>query len=170
MSRSGYSEDLDPLEYGRWRGMVASALRGKRGRRLMRDLADSLDAMTDRRLIAGDLEDDDGCVCVLGAAARHRGVDVDGLDPEDPVTVAHAFDIAQPLAQEVVFMNDEDGRRGETPTERWLRVRLWVAGCLGEEPTGEVAAYAAGAAFRHMEFCYNSENWRISDMRRWAQR
>ena len=57
MSRSGYIDDLDdPLELGRWRGRVASAVRGKRGQRLLRDLLDALDAMPEKRLVADVLE------------------------------------------------------------------------------------------------------------------
>lgn len=35
MSRSGYVDeyDLEPGEFGRWRGVVVSAIRGKRGQR-----------------------------------------------------------------------------------------------------------------------------------------
>ena len=52
MSRSGYTDDLDAKRYGLYRGRVASAIRGKRGQRLLRDGAnyfriDSTVASTD---------------------------------------------------------------------------------------------------------------------------
>jgi hypothetical protein len=45
MSRSGYSDDLDPLALGRWRGRVASAMRGKRGQAFLREMLAAMDAM-----------------------------------------------------------------------------------------------------------------------------
>lgn len=132
MSRSGYSEDCDDnWQIIRWRGVVASATRGKRGQAFFRDLLAALDAMPEKRLIANDLvsKDVSGAenVCALGALGKARGVDMTPLDPEDPETVAAAFDIATPLAQEVVFENDEAGPWKETPEHRWSRVRAWVA-------------------------------------------
>lgn len=80
MSRAGYSDDLDPLDLGRWRAQVLSALRGKRGQAFLRDLIAALDAMPEKRLVSGDLQDETGCVCALGALGRlprtsHLGAD-----------------------------------------------------------------------------------------------
>lgn len=69
----------------------------------------------------------EGDVCALGALGRARGLDMTGLDPEQPEGVAAAFDIAEPLAREIVYMNDEGGYRTETPEDRWKRMRKWVA-------------------------------------------
>ena len=53
MSRSGYTDDLDDdLAMGRWRGMVASATRGRRGQKLLTDLLAALDAMPEKALVA----------------------------------------------------------------------------------------------------------------------
>ena len=39
MSRSGYSEDVDDnWDHIRWRGQVASAIKGKRGQRMLREM------------------------------------------------------------------------------------------------------------------------------------
>lgn len=163
MSRSGYHEDLEPLALGRWRGRVASAMRGKRGQKLLCDLLAALDAMPEKRLISDVIEvsaaadeqdaqawaklfDDpaaagryrdhfvktrpteykEGDVCALGALGRVRGLDLTALDPEQTDGVAAAFDIAEPLAREIVYMNDECGWN-ETPEQRWKRMRNWVA-------------------------------------------
>lgn len=165
MGRAGYTDDFDgdPLELGRWRAQVASATRGKRGQKLLRDLLAALDAMPERRLVTEELEisavaDEEhaqawvkmfndpsaadryrkhhvdtrpveyreGDVCALGALGRVRGLDMSGLDPDDPDGVAAAFDIAAPLAREIVYMNDE-GHYGETPEQRWTRMRAWIA-------------------------------------------
>lgn len=127
MSRSGYSEDADFDQWQNimWRGRVASSIRGKRGQAFLRDLLAALDALPDKRLIAGDLEIG-GQVCAIGALGKQRGINMQALDPEDSETVAATFDIADPLAREVVFMNDE-GAWNETPERRWQRMRGWVA-------------------------------------------
>lgn len=127
MSRSGYIDDYDDdLQLGRWRGMVASATRGKRGQKLFRDLLAALDAMPEKALITEELEAD-GNVCALGALGLQRDIDMANLDPEEPEHVAAAFDIATCLAQEIVYMNDEWGGRNETPEQRWARMRGWVS-------------------------------------------
>lgn len=135
MSRSGYHDDLDPLDLGRWRGQVASAMRGKRGQTLMRDLLAALDALPDKRLIAHELVEEDGEVCALGACGKYRGINMADLDPDEPEAVAAAFGIAEQLAREVVFENDDGGfgtyvgnkYEPETPEKRWARMRAWVA-------------------------------------------
>lgn len=128
MSRSGYSSDVDNWSLIKWRGAVMSALRGRRGQRLLRELADAMDAMEPKRLIAHELEQD-GEHCALGVVGKARGLALDELDPDDAQGVAAAFDVADALAREIVFENDEGGfaRGEETPEQRWQRVREWVA-------------------------------------------
>lgn len=134
MSRSGYVDNLDTLDLGRWRGQVASAMRGRRGQELLRDLLAALDAMPSKRLIAHELIAD-GEVCALGAVGVRRGIDMTNIDPDEPCDVAAAFNVAEQLAREIVYINDEagsgqliDGKwQPETPERRWERVREWVA-------------------------------------------
>lgn len=68
-----------------------------------------------------------GDVCALGALGRVRGLDMIGLNPDEPEGVAAAFDIASPLAREIVYMNDECINYSETPERRWQRMREWIA-------------------------------------------
>jgi hypothetical protein len=125
MSRSGYVDDFDDdLTMGRWRGIIASASRGKRGQRFFRSLLAALDAMPEKRLIPYELEEN-GEVCALGALGRARGIDMSKLDPEEPEQVAAVFDIAPQLAQETVFMNDEYFDHC-TPEQRWEKMRKWT--------------------------------------------
>lgn len=126
MSRAGYNDDIDQWDLIRWRGQVASAIRGKRGQAMLRDLLAALDAMPVKALITEELEQD-GDVCALGALGRARGIDMTELDPGEPVDVAAAFNIAEQLAREIVYENDEGGWK-ETAEERWTRMRKWVAG------------------------------------------
>jgi len=124
MSRSGYSDDLDSLELGRWRGQVAAATRGKRGQKFFRDLVAALDTMPEKKLVKSELETSDG-VCALGALARFRAVIMDDLDPYDHEELGRAFDIAHQLAQETMYENDESYTK--TDEERWVYVRAWAA-------------------------------------------
>lgn len=128
MSRSGYSNDHDDLALGRWRGQVASAIRGRRGQAFLRELIEALDAMPEKRLIAHDLEHA-GSVCAIGSVGVRRGVDMRGLDPEDYDSVAATFGIAHQLAQEIVYLNDE-AYYGDTPEGRWRFMRSWAANNL----------------------------------------
>lgn len=127
MSRSNYSDDIDQWALIRWRGAVNSATVGKRGQQFFRDLLAALDALPEKKLIANELvENSSGCVCALGALGKVRGIPMENIDPEDSDTVADAFGIADALAREVVYMNDEYGPWDETPEHRFARVRKWV--------------------------------------------
>jgi hypothetical protein len=126
MSRSCYTDDIDDnWQHIMWRGQVASATKGRRGQKLLRELVEALDAMPEKKLVAHELQCSDG-VCALGSVGLKRGVDLTGIDPEDYTKVANTFDIAEPLAREIVFMNDEAGWN-DTPEKRWRRMRDWAA-------------------------------------------
>lgn len=114
MSRSGYSDDLDNWSMIKWRGQVASAIRGARGQKCLIDMLAALDSMPVKELVTSELEDEYGNVCALGALGKTRGMNLSLLDPEEPEAVAAAFNIAPQLAQEIVFENDE-GRYDKTP-------------------------------------------------------
>ena len=107
MSRSGYSEDCDGWALIRWRGAVESAIRGKRGQAMLRDLVDALDALPVHRLAAGSLMTADGDYCALGALGLARCVDMAPLAPENRQAVAQAFGVAEALAAEIMYLNDE---------------------------------------------------------------
>lgn len=74
-------------------------------------------------------------VCALGALGLKRGVDMSKMDPDDAETIGAAFNIADQLAREVVWENDENSwvwvaaerrERPETSEERWSRMRRWA--------------------------------------------
>jgi hypothetical protein len=135
MSRSNYSDELDDSDLAMWRGAVLSSIRGRRGQSLLQDLAVALDAMPEKILIADALVNEDGDHCVLGVLGHKRGVSLSDLDPEDSEQVAKTFGIANALACEIVYVNDEAGNYDETPQERWQRVRRWVANYVTVDPT-----------------------------------
>jgi hypothetical protein len=134
MSRHGYSEDGwdDPESLWaslRWQGQLASAIRGKRGQAFFVALVAALDAMPEKRLIAGALEREGG-VCALGCLGRARGLSMAQLEPDedepewDLDALGEAFGIASCLAAEVMYQNDE--MCVPTGEERWRRVRAWA--------------------------------------------
>lgn len=131
MSRSGYSDDVyDQWAHIRWRGAVAQAMSGKRGQAFLREMLAAMDALPEKRLVALELEAE-GQVCAIGSVGRARGIDMSDLDPQDYTKVAATFGIAEALAQEIVFMNDE-GFFGlgyghpMTPEARFAGMRDWI--------------------------------------------
>jgi hypothetical protein len=140
MSRSGYSDDCDDdWSLIRWRGAVASAIRGKRGQAFLRELLNALDALPEKKLIAHRLERN-GSYCALGAIGAARGLDLKALDapydcaPEDVEYIeevdhgkfVETFGVAGALLREIQYMNDEAPWAHESPEARWARVRAWV--------------------------------------------
>lgn len=138
MSRSGYCDDQeDNWRHICWRGAVSSALRGKRGQAFLIELASSMDAMPVKRLVTEELQAD-GEFCTLGVVGNARNLDMSIIDPDDAEVVAEKFGLAEAMVREIVYENDErfgdykwiDGERKyvrETPEERWVRMRAWVA-------------------------------------------
>lgn len=140
MSRSGYSDDCDDQwALIRWRGAVASAIRGKRGQAFLREALAALDALPEPALIPNDLTAA-GAFCTLGAVGRARGTDLKAVDPDCHESVAQLFEIPHALACEVMWENDEAAVFRETPRARWERMRRWVVANLkdglpaGDEP------------------------------------
>lgn len=138
MSRSGYTDDGDcDYNVNPYYGAIASACRGKRGQAFFRELLIALDEMPEKRLIAEFLEKE-GEFCTLGVLGAKRGLDLEKIDPDDPKLVGEQFGIAETLAREVVYENDEcysqyDYVHGvrvdkgpETPEQRFARMRKWV--------------------------------------------
>ncbi len=125
MNRSGYSDEGE--HFAMWRGVIMSATRGKRGQAFFRALVEALDAMPDKRLVAGELETEEGAVCALGCLGKHRGIAIGSVDTEDWDKLGELFNIAPQLAQEVMYVNDEDFRARHSPEERWQVVRTWAA-------------------------------------------
>lgn len=133
MSRSGYSDDLDQWALIKWRGQVASAIRGRRGQEFLRELLAALDAMPEKRLTANDFQNEQGQVCTLGCIGAARGVNLTKYDPEDSdhrEALAGELGIAHQLVAEIEFVND-DFLYTETPEHRWERMRTWVAAQIG---------------------------------------
>ena len=137
MSRYCDSDDYDwePWMEGQAAGAMRSAIRGRRGQQLLRDLVAGLDALPEPELAAGSLEDPEtGCVCALGAVRLQRGPEAVPLrfDPSDPDIdwreLAEPFDISETLAHAVVAQNEYGSKRNDEQSRRrrWLSVRAWA--------------------------------------------
>jgi hypothetical protein len=130
MSRSGYSDDGDdPWASIRWRGAVASAIRGARGQAFLREMLTAMDALPEHKLIANELITKDGEVCAIGSVGKSRGMPMGHLDPEYSEQIAAAFGISAALAREIMFMND-DCFENRTPEMRFYSMRRWIEGNL----------------------------------------
>lgn len=133
MGRSGYSEDYDGGELAPelyWQA-VKRSFEGARGQRFLKELAREMDAMPVKRLISEELVTPDGEVCAMGVVFKARGIDVSKVDYEDRYQVAKLINIAPSMAAEIAYQNDDDfgqeAKRDETPEDRWIRIRAWVA-------------------------------------------
>lgn len=142
MSRHNYVDDCDfgPLELGRYRGRVASAIRGRRGQQLLHDLAAALDAMPERKLGTHALLSTDGEVCALGCVMRHRGLTIqpvnlneEEVDVIDTRVAAKTLGVSEVLACEIAYLNDEGWGWDLTPKCRWSRMRKWVQEQIAKE-------------------------------------
>jgi hypothetical protein len=138
VSRSGYVDEMcDEWSLIRYRGAVKSAIRGKRGQAFLREMIDALDRLPEKRLIAGELRDSPGLVCAIGAVGEARGVDMAQLDPEDAQAVGGIFGIAEAMAREIVYENDEACWHSETPEQRFARMRRWAEQNLAKCATSD---------------------------------
>lgn len=126
MSRSGYTNALDQWDFIRWRGQVVSAIRGQRGQKVLRDLLAALDSLPEKRLIHEQLRNEEGEVCAWGALGAARGLDLETIDPEDSEQVAKAFGVAECMAQEIMYENDEAWGSREDPEKRYQRMSEWL--------------------------------------------
>lgn len=125
MSRSGYSDDYQFCElYG---ANVERTISSKRGQAFLHELIQVLDAMPEKRLIAGELIDGQGQCCTIGAFFKAKKIDVDKIDYYEREQVGKAAGITGMMAAEIEYMNDEYPREKETPEERWTRMRKWTA-------------------------------------------
>lgn len=137
MSRSNYSDDCENV--GLWRQAVERAIHGKRGQKFLRELAEAMDAMPEKRLIRHELVSSQGECCTIGVVCKARGLNISTVDEEDPESVGKLVGISHAMAAEIEYENDERGgdrwdwvngsctpRPPETPEQLWQRMRKWV--------------------------------------------
>ena len=98
---------------------------GKRGQSFLAEMAEALDAMSEKALISEKLVDDSGRCCAIGAVCLARKMDVDLIDYDFATSVGKAMGIATCMVAEIAYENDEYDRP-ESSEERWKRMRRWV--------------------------------------------
>src|SRR5580658_497115 len=109
MGRSGYTDDYDETNcLGLYRANVDRAMGGRRGQAFLREMAAALDAMPIKELVADEIVRDKEHVCAIGSVAVARGIDVSELDEYDAESVGKTFGIAESMAREIAFVNDDD--------------------------------------------------------------
>jgi hypothetical protein len=124
MCRSGYTDDCENLNL--YRATVTRSILGKRGQAFLRNMATALDALPEKMLIAGELINENGACCALGAVCKFRNIDVSKIDYLDLEIVGAAVGISRSMAAEIEYENDERGPHKEDPADRWKRIRAWV--------------------------------------------
>jgi len=126
-----YDWDGNEWDSIRWRGAVLSALRGSRGQAFLKEALEALDALPEKKLIANELEAE-GQVCLLGAVGKKRGIDMNGIDPEDYYRIASVFGLARAMAQEIMAVNDDTYDSDQSPEMRYTRVRNWIVAQIAQ--------------------------------------
>lgn len=144
MSRSGYCDcDCDEANANLYRANTDRAFAGKRGQAFLKEMLAAMDAMPEKRLIAYGFEvtedldyranENVGDVCALGTVSKARGINMSDLNPlieDDDGRVGEIagkrLNIAECMAREIMYWNDEAFGRRETPEERFVRMRKWI--------------------------------------------
>jgi hypothetical protein len=134
MNRSGYDDyDGDAADLNLYRANVERALAGRRGQAFLKEMLAAMDALPEKKLIPGLMQEDSGEVCAIGSVSKARGIDMERLnqlaedeDPDLPRAIAKQFGIAACMAREIMYWNDADARDPETPEQRFARMRKWI--------------------------------------------
>lgn len=97
-------------------------------KRFLRELAEAMDAMPEKKLISEALVTRQGDCCTLGVICKKRNIDISDVDADDPEDVGFTLGIDYSMAAEIAYENDEGGPWGvdEDPELRWQRMRKWV--------------------------------------------
>lgn len=139
MSRSGYEDgdgDDNNVLY-LWPSIIERAIKGKRGQTFLAHLAREMDAMQFKRLVKDELITAQGECCTMGVVFKSRGISTEDIDPCDAGIICDKLGIAESMAREIAWINDANysSRHEETPEERWVRMRAWVAAQLARDET-----------------------------------
>lgn len=141
MSRSGYSDDLDDQwQHIRWRGAVKAAIKGKKGQAFLKELEAALVALPEKKLLRGGFSQK-GEVCAIGSVLVARKcatgmtreaalAEVEKKFPRpaeyEDVDIAPEAGIADALAREIMYVNDDDWGGDASAEQRYETVLKWV--------------------------------------------
>lgn len=145
MRFQGDGDEEFPGQWFLWEQALMRSVSGRKGQTALRDLRDALLSLPEKRLIAGRLADETGCVCTLGALALKRRVDggesredvlaslaemiPEGLYDEyeadmQTVHVGERAGVTRTMIADLAYRNDELFR--ETPEHRYERILRYV--------------------------------------------
>jgi len=142
---------MTEIKYELWRANLRRTMQSERGQAFLQELLEALDALPQKRLIQGAMQQGRE-VCALGAVGLKRRINLGGLDSRNHDELAAAFGISSMLVQEIAYWNDqgmeaclfgltEGGRwKVNTPESRFTFVRAWVVARLGRRPTKSATA------------------------------
>lgn len=102
------------------------SVHGKQGQKSLRELEQALLALPDKRLIADELETQEGEVCAIGALKRFKGIEHVQHDPEvDMDMIGVELGMPRLVAWSVVALNDHEYDY-MTPEQRYTAMLNWV--------------------------------------------
>jgi hypothetical protein len=142
VSRISYSDEEDFAgQFELWQANCQRSLSGKRGQAALLELEAALLALPSKRLIANDLEDEEGEVCAIGALARHKNIKPQHDPDGEMAEIGEECGMPRPVAWKVVEMNDlqfdyrwsESGMTPYTAEERYAAMLAWVQKQLTRE-------------------------------------
>ncbi len=81
MSRSDYLEEGD--YYDLYRTNVERTITSKKEQKILKELAQLMDAMPEKKLIANELINEKGECCTIGVFCTAKNIDVTGIDVGD---------------------------------------------------------------------------------------
>jgi hypothetical protein len=132
---------MTEMKYELWYANLRRTMLSARGQAFLRELLEALDALPQKRLIPGALQQG-GEVCAIGAVGLKRGMDLTALDSHEQNEIAHAFGVSSMMVQEIAYWNDQGmeaclveltdggGFNENTPEDRFGFVRAWVVSWL----------------------------------------
>ena len=131
MNRSGYVQQTEAnrKDYKEWRGRIKTLLCYSSVQALLGKLAQALDDMPVKELIAGELISGSGQVCAIGALCQSQGIthtQVKDIKLDDVHEIAALIQAPYEIVAEIEAINDEKFARDPSPAYRWRRVRDWV--------------------------------------------
>jgi hypothetical protein len=104
-------------------------IKGKRGQAFLKELLEVLNAMPVKELIDDEMEWNNN-FSALGVVGNSRGLDMRKMNSENEgFDIAKKLNITPSLARKIMYINDDPwyAPLDETGSQRWRRVRQWVA-------------------------------------------
>jgi hypothetical protein len=107
-------EETFPGQFDLWHANCMRSIKSKRGQKMLAELEQALLALPEKKLIAGRLQDETGCVCTLGALGVAQQLDLTDYDARiedceiDMEDVGEELGMSRAMAWKLVSLNDED--------------------------------------------------------------